>query len=320
MAIDFREIPPGNKSEFPDAFELFARDFFEALGYRIIRGPGRGPDKGIDLLISEERKGIDGSSTFQFTVSCKHNAHSLTGNSVGVNEDDFSDRVVREGSQGFIGFYSTVPSTPLISRIENMMSKVPEFKEYKLFDYAEIEKRLTLNSRMFSVYKQHLPESYRKILKGFAKSNVYPNEPAIGCDECKTDILLSLRGAVAHVTQNTISPRNGSTVPQLLEVCFACDECRDSVEEKALRRHSRGGNSFAVLIYWREIADYCKPEIYIRQLRNDLKFIAYHKNYFVGDSGMRWLRFFEAMFYYVSRPEPGRTFSESVTFWERYEL
>lgn len=318
MTIDFKEIPPANESDFPDAFELFARDFFEALGYRIIRGPGRGPDKGIDLLIAEERKGIDGSSTFQFTVSCKHYAHS--GASVGKEESDFSDRVVREGSQGFIGFYSTVPSTPLISRIEDMKSKTPEFKEYRLFDYAEIEKRLTLNSKMLSVYKQHLPGSYRNILKEIAKSNVYPNEPKIGCDECKSDILLTMSGAVAHLTQNTISPRNGSTVPQLLEICFACDECRSIVERKAKLRHDNGNGRYSVLTYWRDISDYCKPEIYIKQLRNDLKFVTYHQNYFVGDSGIRWMRFFEAMFYYVSRPEPGRTFSEWVTHWERYEL
>lgn len=172
---------------------------------------------------------------------------------------------------------------------------------------------------MLAVFKQHLPASYRNILKHIAQSNVYPNEPRIKCDGCGTDLLVAMLGSVAQLQRLGNSPRNGSTIPQLLEVCFACDQCRNTVEQVAMVRHGNGQHGRLVM-YWRDISDYCDPATYIKLLREDLKFVAYHQNYFVGDSGIRWMRFFEAMFYYVCRPEPGKKFSKLETHWERFEL
>ena len=45
MIIDFTEIES-------EAFELYARSFFEALGYMIIEHPDRGPDGGRDKVES----------------------------------------------------------------------------------------------------------------------------------------------------------------------------------------------------------------------------------------------------------------------------
>ncbi len=68
--LDFKEIPEAHiASGEQDKFELFARDFFEQLGYKIIREPGRGADGGADLIIEEERKGIAGSTTIIYWQS-----------------------------------------------------------------------------------------------------------------------------------------------------------------------------------------------------------------------------------------------------------
>lgn len=56
--IDFTEIPLANTGEGnQDTFELFARDFFSALGFEIEESPSRGPDGGKDLLILENLSG-----------------------------------------------------------------------------------------------------------------------------------------------------------------------------------------------------------------------------------------------------------------------
>lgn len=71
--IDFKEIPQANIANGEqDCFELFAREFFDALGFSVIEDPDRGQDGGRDLIISEKRTGIIGDSEVRWLVSCKH--------------------------------------------------------------------------------------------------------------------------------------------------------------------------------------------------------------------------------------------------------
>ena len=49
-ALDFQEIATAQSGADRDQFELFARDFLEAEGFEIVRGPDRGPDAGRDLI------------------------------------------------------------------------------------------------------------------------------------------------------------------------------------------------------------------------------------------------------------------------------
>jgi hypothetical protein len=77
--------------------------------------PGRGPDGGRDLVVSEQLHGTLFSNKFTWLVSCKQNAKK--GNAVGAEEVDITDRCKRNGAQGFIGFYSTMASSGLIDRL-----------------------------------------------------------------------------------------------------------------------------------------------------------------------------------------------------------
>ena len=43
-ALDFKEIAMAHVGTERDQFELFARDFLEAEGFEIVRGPDQGPD------------------------------------------------------------------------------------------------------------------------------------------------------------------------------------------------------------------------------------------------------------------------------------
>lgn len=112
--LDFKEIPPADKaSGRQDAFELFARDALEVLGFTILLYPFRGPDGGKDLVIEEHRVGPLSDTRFKWLVSCKHLAHS--GNSVTPDlERNVIERVKSAGCHGFLGFYST----PAVDGIE----------------------------------------------------------------------------------------------------------------------------------------------------------------------------------------------------------
>jgi hypothetical protein len=136
--IDFREIPEAHVSTgYQDLFELFVRDFLEAIGFRIIEGPGRGVDRGRDLLVAEK---IDGFISIQekiWVVSAKHKAHS--GKSVtDADEPDPIGRVRKFKADGFMGFYSTLPS----SGLEDTLSRIKPDVDTYVFDRGRIEEKI----------------------------------------------------------------------------------------------------------------------------------------------------------------------------------
>ncbi|TCN75720.1 restriction endonuclease [Shewanella fodinae] len=91
--LDFKEIPEAHiATGEQDTFELFARDFLDFIGYKIITNPDRGADGGVDLIVEESRTGVGGETIIRWLVSCKHKAHS--GKSVTPTDDaNIRDRV-----------------------------------------------------------------------------------------------------------------------------------------------------------------------------------------------------------------------------------
>ena len=137
--LEFKEIAQGNNADGEqDSFELFARDFFKYLGYEIIGEPDRGSDNGCDLVIEETLVGIGRKETFRWLVSCKHYAHSAKGTAVGTgHEQGITDRIKSNDCKGFIGFYSTLPSSGLTQKLEGL-----DELEVQIFDKEKIETTL----------------------------------------------------------------------------------------------------------------------------------------------------------------------------------
>ena len=153
--IDFKEIARANiGSGNQDCFELFARDFLNTIGYIIVSEPSRGPDGGKDLIVKEIRKGISGLATEIFwLVSCKHYAHS--GQSITPKiEQNINDRLISNNCDGFIAFYSTLPSEGLTY----IFSK----KTYQIYDYKKIEKMIVGNKKLESIFLRYFPISYKR--------------------------------------------------------------------------------------------------------------------------------------------------------------
>ena len=156
MIVDFTEINPANSSDGnQDQFELFARDFIEAIGFTIISHPDRGPDGGKDLIISETLSGIRKSSKRIWILSAKHYAHS--GKSVGVNDEiNIRDRVEKHKADGFFGFYSTLPSSGFADTLNGLNDKI--IVDY--FDKGMIQQQLITNPILENVFRAYFPKSY----------------------------------------------------------------------------------------------------------------------------------------------------------------
>ncbi len=159
-ALDFKEIPLANGSDgTQDTFELLCKEYFEFIGLNVLVGPDRGQDGGRDLIVVESRTGVLGNTEFKWLVSCKHRAHS--GKSVSDREeDDIAGRVESHGTNGFIGFYSTLPSSGLTNKLERY--KLNGKLTYKIINHNDIEKDLLNTSTGRSIAKRYFPISYAR--------------------------------------------------------------------------------------------------------------------------------------------------------------
>lgn len=168
MEIDFSEIPGANiAGGDQDAFELFARDFLGGLGYTIELGPGRGADAGRDLIVVGPLPGFDAQQVIRWCVSCKHFAHSVGQRSVTPSDEvNIADRVLHAHCGAFMGFYSTLPSSGLITRLDGLKQNPSYGKDYFIFDKGKIAIALLSENRLEPVLERYFPRAFRKKKRG----------------------------------------------------------------------------------------------------------------------------------------------------------
>lgn len=200
--IDFTEIPPGNRIEGQDRFELFARDFLETLGYSISEVPSRGPDQGVDLILTETRTGISGQTELRWLVSCKHFAKS--NRAVGLDDEiNILDRLGEHNCQGFLGFYSTIASAALTERLRHLAAQ-QQWLEIQTFDHEAIEKELLIPGPRMRLVERYFPKSFSCLRN---ENPVRPDLFALSakglkCDVCGRALLgRSIRDASGLVTR-----------------------------------------------------------------------------------------------------------------------
>jgi hypothetical protein len=179
--IDFKEIPYDD-----DTWELFARDFLEESGLYIESSPDRGADAGKDLLITENLAGNLNKYQFRWLVSCKHFATS--GSSVTeANEPNILERLSTFRADGFIGFYSTIPSSGLNNRL-NALRNEKRIKDFTIFDHKRIENHLVTVGYSHLLLR-YFPESYKTTKPLHLVADNY--EPVL-CKLCGKDVLMGL--------------------------------------------------------------------------------------------------------------------------------
>ncbi|WP_273391694.1 hypothetical protein [Actinobacillus porcinus] len=163
--LDFTEIPSSspkfNKDKNTlDAFEMFSKEFFETiLGAKIIKTVSRGADGGIDLKVKYKED--------MCLVSCKHYAHA--GQAIGTNiEQDIIDRLNSSQCNKFIGFYTTIPSSSLINKLEKL-SQNKQLLSFEIFNSSDIEAHLldVNNAKAWLLAARRFPNSYIKLFQKF---------------------------------------------------------------------------------------------------------------------------------------------------------
>jgi hypothetical protein len=255
MRIDFREIPSANRkpeencSSMPDAFELFARDFFkEVLYFEIIFEPTRGADGGKDIIAEEHLSGSMSNEKIRWLISCKHFAHS--GKSVNdSDEQNILDRVRQHEADGFIGFYSTITSSGLGNRLDSYKSQI----KVNRFDAAMIESKI-IETRSYELVKRYFPSSYKNMhLEEDAISIIANKYIPLPCCICGKDLLKSERysGNLLLVTKMETN--------EIIQAVVSCKSyCTKKVEERALTNHCRTP--------WVDISDLGIPSRFLREV------------------------------------------------------
>jgi hypothetical protein len=256
-ALDFREIPEANKSTgMQDTFELFARDVLEMLGFEIVQGPGRGPDLGKDLIVKETRPGIVGDTKVKWLVSCKHFAHS--GDSVGPDDEkNVFERVSAAGCKGFMGFYSTIPSSGLSELLHRQTAIEIEF-----FDREKIERRLLSSAKGRRIAERYFPKSAKKLQH--VPAELFADRVKIECERCGKNLLEPPSGIWVLWSRTETDSSSGEEIGRFVDLHFACKgECDQIVERMIRARHASGG---FILDGWDDIPDLAVPTVFISKV------------------------------------------------------
>jgi hypothetical protein len=252
-ALDFKEIPEAHiASGRQDCFEQFTSEALGAIGFKVIEQPARGPDLGKDLIVIEERKGIGRDTVIRWLVSCKHKAHS--GRAVGLDDEpNIVERVESHNCDGFLGVYSTLPSSSLQERLKQLSKKF----EVQVFDSAILERHLLSSDPGFHVAMRFFPDSMRTWAKGHAGPvELYAGGNVLTCDWCGRNLLDPPQGIyVVWRVWNRSAHR-----ARVVGLHWSCKGgCDRRLSAQALDRFQGKAVSS-----WEDIPDLCIPIVYIK--------------------------------------------------------
>lgn len=246
--IDFSEIPIANTGVGnQDSFELFTRDFFSVLGFEIEEGPSRGSDGGKDLIVREKLTGTVSQLTRRWVVSCKHFAHSKK--AVGDKDEiDILGRVRKFKADGFMAFYSTVPSSGLMRTFQSHQDETA----IEVWDHERIEHQIISEGRLQIIFQRYFPKSYKAWRKRNERepAQVFDEYSPLQCAVCGTDLLPHKSGNVALVMEWN----DDSSIHRIIDVYWACRGRCDRIMDHKYRQVSA----------WESIEDLSLPVVYVR--------------------------------------------------------
>jgi hypothetical protein len=295
--LDFKEIPKANVANGEqDTFELFARDFLELCGYKILSGPDRGADGGRDLIAAEIRTGVGGQTEVKWLVSCKHKAHS--GQSVTLDDEtDILDRVIIHKCKGFIGFYSTLPASSITQKLEGIRTE--RFIEFQIFDRERIERELFKSSDGLDIVRRYLPSSFTKWHRENPQPvKIFHTQRSLNCDYCGKDLLDPKDGIVVLWRKANFDEDYENYEREYVDIYWCCkDVCDQRLKYKYRERGLIDG--------WEDIPDITIPTVYIKwimgiinQQHNGVKYTEHALN--------RLKEFMLVLFPYISREQTSK--------------
>jgi hypothetical protein len=260
-AINFKEIPEAHLGGgLQDTFELFTRDFLELLGYEVFVNPSRGADGGVDVVVVERRTGVGGETHIRWLVSCKHKAHS--GASVNTqDESNIKDRMESNNCKGFIGFYSTLPS----SGLSNMINGLTSTHETQTFDRERIEFYLLKTAESTQLAKRYFPVSVSTWMnENPAPAEIFATQPTLKCKYCGLDLLSPKPSGIIIIWQQ----HDSATHKKHTDTIYWC--CKGHCDQ-ALRSSMSRTSFFET---WEDIPDVAIPIVFakwITTIMNELE-------------------------------------------------
>ncbi|MCX2429623.1 restriction endonuclease [Pedobacter sp. GR22-10] len=240
--IDFKEIASGEN------WELFTRDFFQQEGFFIESTPDRGPDGGKDILLSEIIKGKIGQYKFTWLVSCKHKATSKRAVNE-IDEQNILERVASFKADGFIGMYSTVPSSGLGNRLKQLKEN-GLLKDFRVYDHKSIE-NILLGVGYSKLMLRYLPKSYQQVKP---LHSIFLDYEPLECAGCGKDLLIAM--TKENLYANVILVTKGSP-RHIVDVYAACTACDTLLQKKYLANEM---DPFS----WYSLNDLMNPAIFIQ--------------------------------------------------------
>lgn len=290
--LDFKEIPKAHVANGQqDIFELFAREFLAFMGYEIERNPDRGADGGRDIIAREMRSGVGGQTIVRWLVSCKHKAHS--GRSVQLTDEaDIPGRVEAKGCQGFIAFYSTVPSSSLGERLEECKARC----EVNRFDNELIERYLLSSVAGLELVARFFPASINQYrTENPIPADLFSGQETLRCKNCGRDLLMENEGIV--VSWERLIPDTPQSQSRV-EDFYWC--CKGSCDQLLKLRFSNEHSGSPAVDVWEDIPDIRIPIIFIHWVMatfNDLRAgVSYDDSAFEN-----YKHFILTLFPYISR-------------------
>jgi len=294
--LDFREIPEAHVSAgHQDRFEFFARDFLEYIGYGIVESPSRGADGGKDLIVLDVRKGVGGESNIRWLVSCKHKAHS--GKSVSVDEEvSILERVKAKRCAGFLGFYSTLPSSGLQSRLAELQNGI----ETDWFDHERMEGRLLRSSSGIELARRYFPKSTQDWERESPRpAQLFEESDPLKCEYCgkvlvdPTGTFPANRTSIISFWRRKDPADDYNHETQVVDLYWSC---KGHCDRELERRKSMLGLLFDG---WEDVPDVCVPVVYLRWIMMAINNA--RDGHFSAEALEKLKTFMIAAFHFVSR-------------------
>ena len=231
------------------------------MGFRILEGPGRGADRGRDLLVSESISGAVTLSERKWVVSAKHFAHS--GRSVGDSDElDPIGRVRKFGATGFMAIYSTLPS----SGLDDTFSRIRAEVGVHVWDRGRLELSLMGDQRLLPVLRTYFPRTFSRVFEHAGEPIPFVNELVpLTCANCGKNLLIE-NGIVVFVKDRLVND-------QTIDLYGSCKGACDIKMREALRRET--------ITTWIDLGDLRIPAVFVQfimsllnQLRDNPQYVS----------------------------------------------
>jgi transposase len=216
-------------------------------------------------------------------VSCKHNAKS--GKAVSeTDEPNIRERLESFRADGFIGFYSTVPSSGLNNRLAALRNE-QKIRDYRVFDSREIENYL-VRVGYSKLMMRYLPDSYKRTKPLHILGATYlPLE----CRTCGKDLLEELHQKEYRAIIVTDSTFDEAGIETIHDFCWLCKGACDRENKEIIRSQPKH------IDRWQDISDLDIPLKFLSWLFAILNNIRCGKVVFTDDGFEQMKAFIEAM-------------------------